>query len=554
MSILLLFSFIGGFVTILSPCILPLLPIILASGTTKDKYRPQGIVIGFILSFTFFTLALATLVKATGISADALRGLSIIILFLFGLTLTIPRLKHWWELLSSRFTLSTSSPKHGAVGGILIGFSLGLIWTPCVGPILASVITLAASSNVTSTTFLITLVYSLGTAIPLYLVMRGSSWFMSRFNWLKNNSETIQQGFGLLMIATSLLLYFQLDRRFQSYIINRFPSYGAGLTKFEENEQVTSSLEKINKNGGNMTINLKNLGAAPEITEGGNWLNSDPLNLKDLRGKVVLVDFWTYSCINCIRTLPYIEAWHNKYKDDGLVVIGIHSPEFEFEKNLNNLKKAAKDFDLTYPIVQDNDFKIWRAYNNHYWPAKYLIDKEGVVRMTHFGEGDYDETEMAIQELLGEEVKSSDLVNIPSYTINTRSPETYLGYWRIDNLISSPSIKEDVLTTYSSPEKFSTNGVGFVGNWIIHEKHAESSPGSSLKFRFEAKNVHIVMSPTAKNNPSQAVIKLDGQELSIITIDEDKLYDLIKLEKEENHYLEIIFPQGGVDVYAFTFG
>lgn len=554
MTLLIAFAFLAGLVTILSPCILPLLPIILAGGTTEDKNRPGGVILGFVGSFTFFTLTLSSIVKATGINADTLRNIAVITLVIFGLSLTIPALKHIWERLTSRFTSGPSGVKHGFWGGIGIGVSLGLVWTPCVGPILASVITLAASSTITYATVLITLAYSIGTAIPLLLIMRGSGIFLRRFSWLKKNSGKIQQFFGVFMLATALLIYFQLDRRFQSYILEKFPGYGTGLTSLEDTTAVREKLNELKQKGGTMTSDLKNLGPAPELVGGGNWINSQPLTLRELEGKVVLIDFWTYSCINCIRTLPYLKAWHAKYSDKGLVIIGVHSPEFEFEKSTDNVTRAVKDFGIQYPVVQDNDFKIWRAYENHYWPAKYMIDREGKIRYTHFGEGEYDETEMLIQELLGESVNKNSLVDVPGYRIETRSPETYVGYWRIANVVSYPDIKEDEKTTYTTPSTFPTNGIGFQGEWIVREKHSVPSPGSSLRFRFDAKEVNLVMRPAVAGKPQKVKILIDGKVTQEITIDGDRLYNLVKLDNPGNHYITIEYPEGKVEVYAFTFG
>lgn len=553
MYLLIGFSFLAGLVTILSPCILPLLPIILAGGTPKDKHRPLGVILGFITSFTFFTLALSSLVKSTGLSANSLRHFAVFILLIFGLTLTVPTLKHLWEKLTSRLGSTGSSNRHGFGGGFIIGLSLGLVWTPCVGPILASVITLAATGQVTGSTTLITLAYSLGTAIPLFLIMHGTSWFMSRFSYLKNNSNRIQQLFGLFMLLSALMLYFQLDRKFQAYILEKFPIYGAGLTSLEDTKAVKENLQKLKERGGNMQSKLDNHGRAPELIGGQTWLNTTPLTLQELREKdqVVLIDFWTYSCINCIRTLPYLKAWDNKYRPQGLVIIGVHSPEFEFEKDLNNLKRAVEDFELMYPIVQDNDFNIWRAFNNHYWPAKYLIDKEGNIRYTHFGEGKYAETEQVIQELLGEE---GELVNMPEYKHETRSPETYLGYWRLTNVVSSPRIVHDQQATYLTPDSFPTNSLGFDGPWTVYEKHATPEPGSSLYFRFDAKEVNLVMRPINSNKTPKVEVFLDGQSHLTLEIPADQLYNLVTLDQGENHTIQITFPEGNVEVYAFTFG
>lgn len=552
MFILIVYSFIAGLVTILSPCILPLLPIILSSGVTGSKRRPLGVIIGFIISFTLATLVLASIVKLTGISADSLRFFAIAILFLFGLVLLIPSLQKVWEQIISRFVSSSpTTTRSGFSGGILIGLSLGIVWTPCVGPILATIITLAATSTITSSTVLITASYAVGTAIPLFLIMQGSTRLLTHFTWFKTHSRLIQQFFGAFMILTALMLQFQLDRRFQTYILTTFPNYGTGLTQIEDTETVRESLNTLFIAGGNMKSNLKKLGKAPELSGGQSWLNSDPLTLAGLEGKVVLIDFWTYSCINCIRTLPYLRAWHEKYAEKGLVIIGVHSPEFEFEKSLSNLTRAAADFELKYPIVQDNEFTIWRAYNNHYWPAKYLIDKDGAIRYTHFGEGSYAETEQTIQELLGESV---DLVNMPTYKHESRSPETYLGYWRLTNVISSPKIVKNKLETYQTPDKFTTNGIGLEGSWTVFEKHATPKPSSSLYFRFDAKEVNLVMSPVDENSSPTIKIYLDGEFQKDLKVEKDQLYNLIKLDQGENHTIQIEFPAGGVEVYAFTFG
>src|SRR3989344_2511043 len=443
MILLIAFAFLAGVITILSPGILPILPIILTSNIGDQyigKSRPMGVVIGFVLSFTFFTLFLSTIVRLSGISADTLRLMSVFIIASFGVSLLIPAFQVFIERLFSKLAgfMPTSQNRTGFGGGLLIGFSVGLLWTPCVGPILASVISLAIIGTVTFDAFLITLAYSLGTAIPMFLIILGGQNALKRVPWLLANTASIQKAFGILMVITAIGIYFNVDRRFQTYILETFPQYGAGLTKFEDNEMIKKQLEK--KNGTEMKdedkgkpmfdlIEPKGV-KAPEIIPGGVWFNSDPLTLSNLRGKVVIVDFWTYSCINCQRTFPYLRKWYETYKDKGLVIIGVHSPEFEFEKSEKNLTQAIKDFKLPYPIVQDNDFATWRAYNNRYWPAKYIIDKGGYVRYTHFGEGAYDESEKVIQELL-KETGAKDVslqINNPTYQTNAKTPEIYFGF------------------------------------------------------------------------------------------------------------------------------
>lgn len=561
MTLLLLFAFLGGFVTILSPCILPVLPIVLSGSLTGGKQRPLGIIAGFIGSFTFFTLLLSAIVKATGIPSDALRNLSVVIIFLFGVALLFPQTQVFLETLIAKLSPQKSpTNREGFGGGVLIGLSLGLIWAPCVGPILASVITLAATSQLNSTAFLITLAYSLGTAIPLFAITYGGRNLLNKVPWLLQNTTKIQKFFGALMILTALALYQGYDRTFQAYILEKFPNYGAGLTSIEDNQQVKQELEKLKSSPKSLNLNQK---TAPELIGGGTWINSEPLTLSELKGKVVLVDFWTYSCINCIRTLPFLRAWHEKYRQEGLVIIGVHSPEFEFEKISQNVKTAANDFDLTYPIVQDNDFLIWKAYDNHYWPAKYLIDKDGMIRYTHFGEGKYNETEKMIQELLKETGSSPDesLIEIETPKKQAYTPEIYLGYWRIENENVSPKVKKDVKTIYKT-NPLQPNEIGFEGEWTIAEKYSKSQQNSRLSVRYKSKDVYLVM---RSEKPTKATISIDGillknemagsdVEDGVVVIEKDRLYHLINNQSAQEHTITIEFLDGSTEVYAFTFG
>lgn len=561
MIILIAFAFLAGVVTILSPCILPILPIILSStigGQNTGKSRPMGVVIGFILSFTFFTLFLSTIVKLSGISPDALRFVSVIVIAGFGLSLLIPQFQVLIERIFSKLSglIPTSQNRQGFGGGLLIGLSVGLLWTPCVGPILASVISLAITGTVTFDAFLITLAYALGTAIPMFLVMLGGQNALRRVPWLLTHLGKIQKVFGILMIVTAIGIYFNIDRRFQTYILNTFPQYGVGLTKFEDNELIKNQLQKKKETMSNTDQK------APELIPGGIWFNSSPLTLESLKGKVVIVDFWTYTCINCQRTFPYLKKWYEKYKDQGLVIIGVHSPEFEFEKSKKNLAQAIADFKLPYPIVQDNDFATWRAYDNRYWPAKYIIDKEGYIRYTHFGEGAYDETEKVIQDLL-KEAGAKDVslkINNPIYQIQTNTPEIYLGYGRIDGFASPEKIKQNALGTYTAPANLGSNEVSFVGSWSVMEDYANPQKGAKLELNFEAKEVFLVM--RTKGTPAKVKVYVDdkvqylGEDSvdGIVTVEADRLYKLVKLPIPGRHILRLEFEDSNVETFAFTFG
>jgi cytochrome c biogenesis protein CcdA/thiol-disulfide isomerase/thioredoxin len=566
MVFLVIFAFIAGIVTILSPCILPVLPIILSSSVSakeNSKSRPFGIILGFIASFTFFTLFLSALVRLTGVSADLLRTVSIIVIASFGISLLVPRFQIFLERLFTSFgkIVPQGNKNPSFVSGILVGLSLGLLWTPCVGPIIASVIALAVTGTVTIDTFIVTLAYSIGTAIPMFGVMIGGQALLKKVPWLLGNTEKIQKAFGLIMVLTALAIFAGFDRSFQTFVIEKFPSYGAGLTTFENVDVVRDNLKNVGGRGpnksdmGKPSFILTDKGApAPEIIAGGEWFNSRPLKLQDLRGKVILVDFWTYSCINCQRTLPYLKSWWAKYNSKGLVVIGVHSPEFEFEKNPENVKKALAELGVSYPVVQDNNFATWRAYQNQFWPAKYLIDQDGFVVYHHFGEGNYNETETEIQKLLKDTGVSSmpDKPNNPSYQTFARSPETYFGYDRVSGLVSNEPIKEDVASSYSAPDELPSNSFAYVGKWLISHEFAAAQPGSQIILRFNAKNVYMVMGPTGK--PVKVKVTLDEKVIGEILVSSHDLFKLVELEAPGEHILRIEFESGGVQAYTFTFG
>lgn len=575
MLLLTLFAFLAGIVTIFSPCILPILPVVLSGSVTGGKRKPLGIIAGFVVSFTFFTLFLATIVKLVGIRADSLRLVSVIVIFLFGASLVSSKMQ---ALIEQAFTkLSGFAPRtqtqSGFLGGVLIGISLGLIWTPCVGPILASVISLAITGQVSSSTFFITLAYSLGTALPMLAITYGGRELLQKHPKLIANTGRIQKVFGVLMIFTAIAIYSNLDRKFQTFILEKFPNYGVGLTKFEDNPLLQNQLEKLQvtsqgnlEDMGQPMLDFleENLTKAPELIPGGQWFNSQPLSLKELRGKVVLVDFWTYSCINCIRTLPYLKSWHEKYSNDGLVIIGVHSPEFAFEKDADNVTRAIADFEIKYPVMQDNDFATWRAYGNRYWPAKYFIDKDGRIRWTHFGEGEYEESEQVIQTLLAETGVSiaDNKSNLPEYQVFARTPELYLGYARIEYLASPEFIKKDQPQIYSLPSLLPDDYVAYQGSWTVTKEYAKAEAGSSLELNFEAKEVFLVMRPM--NGEGKVKVVLDGKiveaeagsdvENGLVTVDQDHLYRLINLTTPGRHRLRLEFVDNNTALFAFTFG
>ena len=574
MIILLIFAFLAGIVTILSPCILPILPIVLSGTVSGDKKRPYGIILGFILSFTFFTLFLTTIVRLTGIPTNTLRIIAGIVLLLFGLSLLIPAFQTYIEKLFTKLSVFApkANPHAGFWGGFVIGLTIGIVWTPCVGPILASVIALAATSQVTATTFLITLTYSIGTAIPMFLIMYGGRNLLKKAPWLTQNTPKIQKAFGILMIIFSLAIFTNVDLQLEAYLAST--PYGADLTQLENNSAVTQQLNSLN--GRQTTSTAENSSdlfnantPAPDFVGITKWLNTDkPLSIKDLKGKVVLVDFWTYTCINCIRTLPHVTSWYDKYNKEGFVVIGVHTPEFEFEHETSNVENAIKQYNIHYPVAQDNNYSTWNNYNNQYWPAEYLIDANGTIRREDFGEGEYPQMELAIQTLLkqaGHKV-TQKLDTLPDMTPqNQISPETYLDSQRMQYYYPSSTLG-DGTSNYTLSNSIPQNTFSLGGQWTINDGNAVAGKNATLTYNFTASNVYLVLNPNSTKQASIVKVFLDGKAVDnsnegtdvkngTLTIPTDRLYNLINLHgKTESHLLKLEFDTPGTQGFAFTFG
>lgn len=567
MPILLLFAFISGLVTILAPCIWPLLPIVLSATTTGGHRKPLGITLGIITSFAFFTLTISYLVKIIPFDLNILRLLAVLVIGFLGLTLVIPQLsavlEGWVSRLSGKFISPAPSPSSGFWSGLVTGLSLGIVWSPCAGPILASIATLAATRSVNWQIILVTIVYVIGVGIPLFLFTVAGRRLLTKTSLLSQHTGRIQQIFGAVMILTALAIFTNYDKVIQAKLLDAIPAYSNFLYKLEGNQAVTTQLEKL-KGGKSQpspspnTIfspGLPNYGLAPEFVGISKWLNSNPLTIAQLKGRVVLIDFWTYTCINCIRTLPYVTSWYEKYKDKGFVVIGIHTPEFEFEKKTENVQNAIIQYRIHYPVAQDNDYKTWRAYDNHYWPAKYLIDHQGNIRYIHFGEGEYDKTEAAIQKLLSEAGQNltTPLTNLQDQTPKSQiTPETYLGLSRMARF-SSKEIPQQGVKNYTLPANLSTNSWAFGGSWDIEQEFASSGANSTLELNFLANKVFLVITPATSSDIIK--VSLDGKPTAQITATEPKLYTLVDLkENKGTHLLHLDFPTPGSKIYAFTFG
>lgn len=588
MSLLLLFAFLSGVVTIFAPCIWPILPIILSAGVSGGERKPLGVVVGLMVSFTVFTLTLSYILKIVPIDPDTLRLFAVVMISFLGLVLVVPALGRRLEAWVSRLS-GLGGVIHGGSGfkgGFITGFALGLVWSPCAGPILATVATLAATQSINLAIVLVTIAFVVGVGLPLFILALLGQKILTRTRVLSPYTGRIQQVFGIIMILSAVAIYTGYDQTLQLRFANFCSANGITfLERFQTNTAVTEQLERLRDGDGKKTkptrtfkdllgSELNDLGPAPEFVGIMNWLNIDqPLRLADLRGKVVLIDFWTYSCINCIRTLPHVTSWYEKYKDQGFVVVGVHTPEFEFEKKTANVADAIKRHQISYPVAQDNDYATWQAYDNHYWPAHYLIDAKGHIRHVHFGEGKYEETEAAIVELLqeaGQSVAESPTTDIVAETAGRNiTPETYLGSDRMERF-ASPERVTGREQFFTAPADIARSAFAYTGEWLVERERAVSGKDAGLQIHFKGKKVFLVMAPPEVGSqgdtvPGRVQVFLDGQlvpkELSgkdvtdgIATIDEDRLYELIDLGGEPgDHRLELRFETEGTAVYAFTF-
>jgi cytochrome c biogenesis protein CcdA/thiol-disulfide isomerase/thioredoxin len=540
MLLLLAIGFVAGIVTALSPCVLPVLPIVLAGGATGR--RPLAIVAGIVGSFTVFTLFAAWLLDSLGLPADLLRNLAIALLFVVALSLLVPQVAEWLARPLQFLTRRSGGDKGG---GLLLGVTLGLVFVPCAGPVLAAVTVIAARRDVGLESLLLTLSYALGAALPLLAIAllgaRASRVF-------RVNALLVRRIAGVLVAGAAVAIAFGVDRDLQTAL----PGYTETLQKrFERSDRAQRELRELTGGhdpeavGGGEGI-LQDYGPAPDFHGIAHWLNSKPLTLEGLRGRVVLIDFWTYSCINCLRTLPYIRAWDDRYRDAGLTVVGVHSPEFAFEHVESNVRENVRKLGVRYPVALDNDFVTWQSWHNQYWPAKYLIDKRGHVRYFHFGEGEYGKTEKAIRTLLGSGVPAATRLADKSPT-GAVTPESYLGYSRLDRNGGDLPAKDEE-HAYTFPRGLLANELAFGGVWKLEEERAVAGLSAGLRLQYRARNVYLVL--TGKGTVD---VLVDGKPERTVRVASDRLYTLVERQKLGDHLLELHFSPG-LAAYAFTFG
>ncbi len=578
--VLFLLAYLGGVLTILSPCVLPVLPFVFARADQPFVKSGLPLLAGMAVTFS----AVATLAAVGGgwvVHANQIgRIAAMIILAFFGLTLISRTLADLLTrplvALGNRLSQSADNSGGGVGASLLLGVATGLLWAPCAGPILGLVLTGAALQGASASTTVLLLAYGAGAATSLGAALLLGGRVFGLMKKSLGAGEWVRRGLGVLVLAGVGAIALGLDTGFLARLSS------ANTARLEQS--LLSNAHGAGAMANSVGAELLDLGPAPDFTGATAWIN--PLARDQLRGKTVLVDFWTYSCINCLRSLPYVRAWEAKYRDHGLVVIGVHSPEFAFERDERHVRQAVRDLGIVYPVAMDNNFAIWRAFHNRFWPQHYLIDAHGRVRYIHSGEGEYENTEHAIQALLVQDGNS----NVPMGVVNPnaagamaeasqgngpRSPETYVGYSRAANFASGQQV-HDQAHTYTTPAQLALNQWGLTGNWTIGAQPAIANQASAkLTYRFRARDLHLVMGSSAVRGANSGAnsgahrvrirVRLDGRapganhgaDINAAgegVVNAERLYQLLHLPAAGEHTFEIEFLDSGVQVFSFTFG
>jgi cytochrome c biogenesis protein CcdA/thiol-disulfide isomerase/thioredoxin len=571
MIVLLSFALLAGAGTALSPCVLPVLPALLSAGAVGGRRRPLGIVLGLSLTFTVTIVGVANVVDGVGLGSDPLRDLAIAVLLGFGLALFVPSLTARLEAPLSRLArFGPRSAGDGFASGLLVGGALGFVYTPCASPILAAVISVSAASG---RTIAVAIAYALGSAVVLLALALGGRRLLERVR-RAGRGPALQRGLGLIMVLTAVAILTNLDVNFDQFVAQHIPDVNL-TAKLECSSALTGRLNEITgrrarfapANGSSSCSGsatrvhaaargaseatllsaaraLPALGPAPEFMQTQRWFNTPggrPETLRSLRGRVVLIDFWTYTCINCIRTLPYLKAWDARYRKAGLTIVGVHSPEFSFEKEAGNVQNAIRSFGIRYPVVQDNNLATWQAWGNQYWPAEYLIDAQGRVRHVHFGEGEYRQSEDAIRSLLAERDGRLGKMAAPHdpFTISAQAtPETYLGSARAERWAPRNT----------PPGKLALSHFALGGNWHVTREAATAFSNATLGAHVLARHVYLVL-----GGRGDVQVEVDGRHTKTVHVTGQRLYTLADFRRAGEHVLRLTFTPG-ISGFAFTFG
>jgi cytochrome c biogenesis protein CcdA/thiol-disulfide isomerase/thioredoxin len=550
-------SYLGGILTIFSPCVLPVLPFVFARSDQSFSRSGLPILLGMASTFTllasFAAIGGAWLVQVNQYG----RYAAMLLLLVLGMTLIFPaladRLMRPFVSLGGR--LQQQADNQGEIkGALLLGVAIGFLWAPCAGPILGLVLAGAALNGANLYSALLLLVFAAGAATSLAVALLAGGRVFALMKRGLGAEEWLRRGLGVSVIAGVLVIALGWDTRFlaQFQFLNTAGAEQKLLVKALPDAKPANALHM------------------PPLSGAVTWLNSPPLNAAELRGKVVLVDFWTYSCINCLRTLPYLKAWDEKYRDQGLVIIGVHTPEFAFEKDSANVAQAVSELGVAYPVAMDSNYMIWNAFGNKYWPAHYLIDANGIMREHHFGEGGYSETEQMIQSLLkeaGHAMTSSQLVQVSgtgataAATDLPRSPETYLGYARSKDM--AEVLAKDKTAQYSAPQNLTIDQWALDGAWRVSAESATlQAKRGAICYQFRGRDLHLVMG-SDKAIPFKVTLNgaapgvnhgSDTDEAGNGVLHERRLYQLIRQKEAGEQRFKIEFFDAGAQAHAFTFG
>ena len=581
-------AFLGGALTILSPCILPVVPFVLARTEQPFARSTLPLLLGMAGTFA----ALATLAAVGGGWAVHLnsygRILAMVLLAASALALLSRRLADWLTrplvAIGSRLAAEHPGAGRGVGASLLLGVATGFLWAPCAGPILGLILTGAALRGPSATTTVLLLAYALGAVASLAIVAAASTRVIAAMKRSFGAGEWLRRALGacvLLAVAAIALgwdtgiltrLSAASTNRYEQALIAHLAARRAGAVS-----DATAARDGPRTAASRADPDATPEGQLPSLSGAVSWLNSPPLSAQSLRGKVVLIDFWTYSCINCLRSLPYVKGWYERYRDQGLVVIGVHAPEFAFEKDVNNVKRAVRELGVSYPVAVDNEYAIWKAFNNQYWPAHYFIDAQGRIRGHHFGEGDYDRSEQLLRQLLteagatrlpaaGSPVRASG-AEAASNAAEVGSPETYIGYERAENFASPGGVVPDAPHPYTAPAALGLNQWALSGVWRVEEERAEASaPHARIEFRFRARDLHLVLGAADTHHPVRFRVTLDGHAPGADrgadvhpdgtgSVAEQRLYQLIRQsDAAGEHTFAIEFLDPDLQAYSFTFG
>ena len=582
---LLLLAYLGGVLTILSPCILPVLPFVFARPDRPFLRSGLPLLAGMALMFTVVASLAAVGSRWVAQANQAGRWIALVVMAIFALALLWPaladRLLSPLQRIGGR--LDASAGEGGGIGSsLLIGVATGLLWAPCAGPILGLILTGAALQGANIGTSGLLLAYAFGAATSLALVLWVGGRVLAALKRHLGMGEWIRRGLG----AAALLAVFAIAMGWDTGVLTRLSTVGTarleqGLLDRLPAREPAAGGPMMMAAGGAARPALPVEGALPSLAGATGWLNSPPLDAQGLRGKVVLVDFWTYSCINCLRALPHVRGWYERYRDHGLVVIGVHAPEFAFERDVRNVQRAVEDLGVTWPVALDNDFAIWRGFDNRYWPAHYFIDAQGRIRAHHFGEGDYGQSERIIRELLREagntlpgDTTPAPAMPAPRGSVereadmgNLRSPEIYIGHARAENFVSPGGLRAGRAFDYTVPATLRLNQWALGGRWLVGDEDARlQQAGGRIAFRFHARDLHLVLAPEVAGKPVRFKVRIDGHAPGAMAggdvtadgdgqVDGNRLYQLIRQDgavKERSFEIEFLDP--GVRAYAFTFG